>query len=389
MTDAIATGDVDRRGGVAWLSQSKAGLLFVALSIVTAWGAAHSGANLTYLVFGSMLGALLLSGAAAAWNLSGLRVRREMPKHLYAGRRFTVRLIVENRGRGLSGFSLKVHDGAPRDLDTLESRCYAVRVPARRGKELEYTGVFRRRGLHRFGAITARSRFPFGFFANRRSWRADEEVLVYPAIGRLKGELPYAGSGYEYAEGLQMSRREGTEDFYGLREYRPGDNPRRIHWKRSARLQKPLVMEFIKPPERDVDIYVDNYVSKGWEERLEETISCAATVLEALQREGCRTGVKVAGSRIMQCGGDWKEYHLVMKRLALLRSSETGLKAEEVEGGVSRQAILLLAEPSRKRSPMASAVTSKYPQALVLAAGTEGFNRFFSMEEANGLREGV
>jgi len=375
-----------RVGGRVW--ESKAGLLFFGLTAVTAWGAVQSGANLTYLVFGTMLGALVISGIAAGWNLAGLRVRREMPRHVYAGRPFTVRLGVENRGRGLGGFSLKLRDDVPAGLKVLRSRCYAVRIPPGKRKDLEYTAVFERRGLHRFGEIRMHSRFPFGFFANWRLSKAAREVVVYPQIGRIRGELPYLGGGMEYSEGTRMSRREGTEDFYGLREYRLGDNPRRIHWKRSARLQKPLVMEFVKPPERDVDIYLDNYVAAGSEERLEACVSCAATLVEALQCEGCRTGVKISGERVMQCGGDWKEYHLVMQRLALLEASETGLRAEEVEGGVSRQAIMILPEASRRHSAMARAIAARYAEVTVVVAGTEAFDSFFSVEPVNGYRKG-
>jgi len=381
-TDAAIEGE---RAG--WrLRQFKGGLVFGVLAVVTGWGAVQSGANLTYLVFGMMVGALLISGAAAAWNLAGIRVRREMPRYLYAGRSFPVRLILENRGRGLSGFSIKVYDGLPRGLDVLQSRCYAVRVPPGERQHLEYVAVFGRRGVHKFEAVTIRSRFPFGFFANQRFVKALAEVIVYPRLGSIRGELPYSGGGFEYAEGSRMSRREGTEEFYGLREYRPGDNPRRIHWKRSARLQKPLLMEFVKPPERDVDIYVDNCVSSGWEAKLEACVSCAATVVEALQREGCRAGVKLAGERILECGGDWKEYHLVMERLALLEGSPIGLRAEEVEGGGSKQAILIMPEASRRHSPMASAVASKYQEVLLLVAGTDAFDAFFSPEGPNGHR---
>ncbi|AAL80528.1 DUF58 domain-containing protein [Pyrococcus furiosus DSM 3638] len=45
-----------------------------------------------------------------------------------------------------------------------------------------------------------------------------------------------------------------TVDFYGLREYYPGDDIRRIDWKASSRIRKLIIREFLK--ERDSDVYI-------------------------------------------------------------------------------------------------------------------------------------
>ncbi|AFK22124.1 DUF58 domain-containing protein [Pyrococcus sp. ST04] len=46
-------------------------------------------------------------------------------------------------------------------------------------------------------------------------------------------------------------------EFYGLREYFPGDDVRRIDWKASARLRKLIVRELLKERESDVYIVLD------------------------------------------------------------------------------------------------------------------------------------
>ncbi len=359
------------------LWSSRAGLLFFILSIFTGYGAVHSGANLTYLVFGVMLGALLISGVAAAWNLTGVRARRDLPKYAHAAKPFYVTIVLENRAGRLSGFSLKAHDKLPPDLHILESRCYALRVLPRRKAELEYLAVCHKRGLHRFTQLTVSSRFPFGFFANQRGIKAPDEIIVYPRIGKIRVDLAEIGGGLEYAEGTQVSRREGTEDFYGLREFRPGDNPRRIHWKRSARLQKPLIMQFVQPPERDLDVYLDTYVSPGLEERLEPCVSLAATLFDTLLKAGYSIGLKLPGHAMFQSGGSWSGYHSVMRSLALVQPSSRGLTPEEVQTPVSNQAVLILPEPSREQSLLAAALRKTYARALILPAATAAFDSFF------------
>ncbi|MFB6375370.1 MAG: DUF58 domain-containing protein, partial [Bradymonadaceae bacterium] len=80
------------------------------------------------------------------------------------------------------------------------------------------------------------TRFPFSFFEKAREQEAPGEVVVYPTpaapgdwsssfFGAL-GEVPTdeAGRGDEY---------------FGLREYRPGEDKRLIHWKRSASRARP------------------------------------------------------------------------------------------------------------------------------------------------------
>src|ERR1041385_9564939 len=42
------------------------------------------------------------------------------------------------------------------------------------------------------------------------------------------------------------SRIKGEEEYYGVREYRIGDNPRRIHWRRTAQTGQLMVRDMAK-----------------------------------------------------------------------------------------------------------------------------------------------
>ena len=359
---------------------SAAGIVFCLMTVLSGWAAVISGANLTYLVVGTMVGALIVSELFALWNLRGVHVRRELPRHLYAGKPFGVKLTVENRGLPLSGFSLKVHDGAPAGLELAECRRYVLRVEPGAREELGYRATFCTRGRHCFSALVLHSRFPFGLLGKRRTISQPHEVVVYPRLGILKSRLAHLGSGLVYTQGQQMSKREGREDFFGLRDYRPGDNPRRIHWKRSARLQKALVMQFVKTPEREVDIYVDDQAAAEHGEQLEVCLSLAATLAADLRGKGHPFTLKLPGLRRLECCGKRGEYLAIMRSLALLECSADGLQADDVQDGSNRLAILVFPEAARAGEHFASAVKARYPETLVPVPGAGQFDSFFSLD---------
>ncbi|HZR43569.1 MAG TPA: DUF58 domain-containing protein [Ktedonobacteraceae bacterium] len=90
------------------------------------------------------------------------------------------------------------------------------------------------RGFHVFGPVKLRSSDPFGWIESELTVPTRETLLVYPLIAPLEtlGLPPFHPMG-DYA-----SQRQLLEDplwFAGVREYELGDDPRRIHWKATAR----------------------------------------------------------------------------------------------------------------------------------------------------------
>ena len=76
------------------------------------------------------------------------------------------------------------------------------------------------------------TRFPFGLFVKTGRLILDEEVLVFPAVVPLDAARRRALAG----GGARPVRRRGRgHDLYNLRDYRPGDDRRLIHWRSSAR----------------------------------------------------------------------------------------------------------------------------------------------------------
>lgn len=111
------------------------------------------------------------------------------------------------------------------------------------------------RGLHHFGRIVVRATGPLGLWKRQTAIPAEADIPVYPAlaaIGRWE-ELVRRGALQEM--GVRSWRRfgEGTE-FAGVREYVAGDDFRRINWRSSARLGRPMTSEY--QPERSRPIWL-------------------------------------------------------------------------------------------------------------------------------------
>ncbi len=89
--------------------------------------------------------------------------------------------------------------------------------------------------------------------------------------------------------------------FAGVRPYRPGDPPRRIHWRATARVGVPTSKRFESPRSREALIALDVQTVAGpyWrrdvdEERLEELAVAAASLARSFLRDGVSTGLAAA-----------------------------------------------------------------------------------------------
>ncbi|HBL28592.1 MAG TPA: hypothetical protein DD490_17290 [Acidobacteria bacterium] len=247
------------------------GLWFVLLSILVAIAATNTGNNALYTVLASMFAALIVSGVLSRENVRGLEVALEPPGELFANRPFSLGFTLRNRGRVFSRWFL---------LFTVARSAQPFLVPhlPRRGGSVgRLEMMLGTRGLHSLPHAHVSSLFPFGFFRKGVRYPVDLELLVFPEI------FPAAGGELEDVNrsGEELSRRAGQgHGLYALRQYRPGDDPRGIHWKQTARTGAMVYMEREAEHSRRLSILFDNAVGVLSEEakpRFERLVSEAAT----------------------------------------------------------------------------------------------------------------
>ena len=141
-----------------------------------------------------------------------------------------------------------------------------------------------RRGEFTIGPLAIITRDPFGLWQGRRPVGGELNLLVYP---RIHPVAPRPAGRTRHIEGpVSDTAPRGTTTFHSLREYVPGDDVRRIHWRSTARLGELMVREHVDTslPSTVVvlDTRADRYVGDGFE----EAVDVAASVIASSQQHG-------------------------------------------------------------------------------------------------------
>jgi uncharacterized protein (DUF58 family) len=155
--------------------------------------------------------------------------------------------------------------------------------------------VFRERGVYTLGPATAISGDPFGVFETRAELARWQRVVVFPEV-RPTSEL---GLKPDDPFGPRKTTRRLFEDAsrpMGVRDYRPEDGFRRIHWPATARIGKLQTRVF--QPISGIDLVVCLNIATlepHWlgirPKLLEELISTAASLIQEAFSAGYRVGM--------------------------------------------------------------------------------------------------
>jgi uncharacterized protein (DUF58 family) len=198
-----------------------------------------------------ILASLTLPSLALKW----VEVRREVPEEAFEGERFRVSLRISPRSF-LGGILLEVRDVIPPGLESDGNGAFWGIMP-RDGATMRYEVVARKRGLFVFEDLIIGSSFPLGIARRKRIVRGDrKEVLVLPSFVEIRSLPILLGSrmGTVY---IGAPVRDRGLDFRSMREYMPGESLRRVHWRTSARVGKPMIMEFEEKGKGEVGIALD------------------------------------------------------------------------------------------------------------------------------------
>jgi len=134
-----------------------------------------------------------------------------------------------------------------------------------------------RRGYVHFTSITFARPDPFGLFNALYTIDAPNSLLILPKRYPVRS-LSLSGTQKYQRGGVQLAMSVGdTEEFFALREYRPGDPLRQIHWKSWAKVGKPIVKEshdeyFVRHA-----LILDTFTQQAYGELFEAAVSVAAS----------------------------------------------------------------------------------------------------------------
>ena len=245
------------------LRATRAGVVAAGIALVLLLGAFLGPSNMLLLVFSLVVGPIVVGGWFAAATVTRVRVSRELPEVAVAGEAVPIALRVENRSRLIAAWGLDVTDAVANRRESLAVRVWVPRVPRRSTHRAVYRFRPHTRGPHLFGPVTVSVRFPLGLIERRVTIDEPGEMLVLPAVGRLTAAWRRRAPATELVRRQTPSRGIFEDEFYQLREYRPGDNPRSIHWRSSARRSELMVREHHESRDRDLCLLVDLWRSES------------------------------------------------------------------------------------------------------------------------------
>lgn len=327
-----------RRLRLAWSRRprlTRNGLYVLTLTVMAAQVAFVTGNNLFWFLFSSGL-ALLLSNAWLGWRgLRKLSLRRSLPQTAYAWEAFAGSYQVTNAGR-LPAFYVIFEDapGTPRPAGEGEARpifAFAASIAPRSTATVPFWTRLVQRGWNRFSRVRISSDFPFGFFRVSRDIELKDEILVYPRVGRVLASLPIERA----ADGQLVSVRRaqpGEDDFAGLHEWRPGDNPKAIHWRSWGRLpdDKILVREFERTRVPRACLLIDR--ESRSDRRFEQVVSFTAANLLDLHKHGVATALWAGSGETLAAA---VPEALLTELATLQRQEPAGTPAAELERAIA------------------------------------------------------
>ena len=314
--------------------------------------------------FGAAL--LLVAFVAALFFRARASVERQLPRYATAGERFEYRVVVHNHGRHpLEALMVRerLRDPRPTYAEWRRARepgeekrnwfdrqqgyfrwrwLIERRTPERAAREVledvppgEHRTVTlwlrpRRRGRLELDAVQLSRTDPLGLMRGLTGIAASGRVIALPKRYRLP-TIALPGQRRFQQGGVTLATSVGdSEEFIGLREYRPGDPLQRVHWKSYARTGLPIVKEFQDEFFERHALILDTSTSRGEDAAFEEAVAVAASFVYAIDTRECLLDLLFVGGevRTYTAGRGQMQLEHMLEVLAGVAPSEPSAFAE-------------------------------------------------------------
>ncbi|GGJ94507.1 membrane protein [Lentibacillus kapialis] len=276
------------------------GLFFVfsaILAVMTvfstlSWAWLFSSNGLVFLI--SLLDLMLLP------KREDLSFNRKIPEELERGIAYSVQIEIANAST--KSCEIRLIDGLPQSFRApfpLEES-----VEAQQTSVLSYQVTAPVRGKYDISKLFIRYRSIFGLWEKQMATVIKQNVKVIPDLTETKRYLE-SPQRFLLHEGTEIKKQHAvTGEFAQIRNYVIGDDPRKINWRQTAKLQQIMTNEYQPEHGKYVTILIDCGRMMGAElktgNRLEKSLEAAVTTAAAALDNGDYVAVLAFSSGIQQ-----------------------------------------------------------------------------------------
>ena len=361
-------------------------LVYFGATLFIGVAALNSQTNLLFGVFGMMIGVLFVAGGVSRFSLRKLRVRRIIPDYFAVGEPSSLSYSVSNEKRYWPSVSVALGEIDGCEGFTRQPYAYVLHVAAGMTANASVPLLPKRRGLHELNCHQISTSFPFGFVKRAIDCAQKETIVVFPALAQVNPAILLLCHSAVDAGARMRPRKGGSDEFYGVKEYRYGENPRLIHWRLSARAGDLVVREMTRVAPPRLLLVIDNYRvddSAVRRDELEKALAMAASVASMALDLGYPVGMFAWSGAFMHVPPNRGKRHRrdLLTAMARLQGNELHPIWHIVEhamalAGIGTTVVVFTpgsspAEPrSRRRSPV-----------VTLSTGNPDIMRYFQFRE--------
>jgi uncharacterized protein (DUF58 family) len=242
-----------------------------------------TGATALVTLCAAGLALLILAWAASRRALAGLGVQRDVYPSAFEDDPVRVELRLDNRGRRATAL-VEVVDAFAAGIADRQALLEPGPLGPLRRRRLAYRSAASKPwGEYRIGPILLGACDALGLFAARRAVPEVETFTVFPLVHHVAALDRLGGRASLAPQALTAGRSGQSLDYLGAREYRPGDDVRRIHWPATARRGVAVVREhevdLIPYFTLFVDLQREGRAGTGRKSTLEYVVRTAASLV--------------------------------------------------------------------------------------------------------------
>lgn len=258
--------------GERWLTAAVGGPVMVGAAFVAL---AQLTGSLWFMLLAGGCGGLILASLFVRHRLADLTLCLFGPSRVAVGDPVAQLLHVHNRGRRTSPPVLVTRE--VRGLDPV--RIFVEPLPPGGVANVELTRPALSRGVTGVVRLRVDAGAPLGLVASARMVTFPRQLVVHPIrVAPDRGAVPRGVTD----EAVDPRPGPGL-DLAGVRDYRPGDDPRHVHWRSTARRGHLIVTERGTGSVRTLRmIVVGPSTAPDWE----AVVARAAATCQAVQRDG-------------------------------------------------------------------------------------------------------